>query len=672
MAFKIALTNVPFDLDYEETIRFASRDKQYSYFGIPTIFNNLPSVNFHINDGLSAECYILDNDNLMDTLNKNYAIIQDIHNNTTSYLFYFIRRTIHDSSRKQYRLELYLDVINTYYLDCTFDDCLIERAHLSRLKKYLTAYSFDYTKDSKLFKNENLNIALNIYNKKYETLVMTALSNTINNWFYVNVDYYIYYFIRTNNFTAQFYKGIEDRTISFANIDFPSEYKGLGQPYIVLAVPHYKTDKYAYINVANDSGNNALRKWQYLSIEELIRNKNLTDDVISIKYSKVNPLSYFEGNLSIVIDEDGNLKIDSPNNSETANNPLTVRPTHSMFFAYERLNAVNLGAILYNPHYGLKELTLAYIKNNSIQHLYDTSLQLYSKAEIRNTYVEPKENIICNRIRIDNGITKYDIDRSIYNYSFIKFFYYEAITPDITRIYIECRPNTLPLDENDSKIYNNEKLFVGFNCSIDLSIPYQKEQYDTFIANNKNFYMQRDLKTQLMLTKTVGNMVGKFPDMAGVIGAGGSGLLDTVYYAINSDYAIDNIINAPPDIYNLNGNPFLISGYNALNIYICEVSALNADIKTMSEYFKLYGYSYGEIDNIKNIDNIRYYYNFVKAPIRCVHLPNNYMSNIVRQKIKDIFKKGIIFYNYKAIEEKQVQPFDYTVNNYENEVAENE
>ena len=70
----------------------------------------------------------------------------------------------------------------------------------------------------------------------------------------------------------------------------------------------------------------------------------------------------------------------------------------------------------------------------------------------------------------------------------------------------------------------------------------------------------------------------------------------------------------------------------------------------------LYGYTYNQLDNIKNCDNIRYYHNYVQADI--TDIDGVSISNAIRDDVKNRFSHGVRFWNSDTIQ--------FTSENYEN------
>ena len=69
----------------------------------------------------------------------------------------------------------------------------------------------------------------------------------------------------------------------------------------------------------------------------------------------------------------------------------------------------------------------------------------------------------------------------------------------------------------------------------------------------------------------------------------------------------------------------------------------------------LFGFNYNQVDNIKNVWNIRKYHNYVQADIDAIIGIS--MSNIARTDIKQRFQNGIRFWNSDNIQ--------YSLENYE-------
>lgn len=137
--YQYALTSVQFDSSYENAIRFDTRAQQEEYFKVSTLFANAKSVNFDFGNLINTTLVIKVKKAPMELMGYNYLILKDLNQNPThKYIYFFIDKVEYISggdndSDTTIRLDLTMDVLNTYMLDIAFDDgALIERASLDR------------------------------------------------------------------------------------------------------------------------------------------------------------------------------------------------------------------------------------------------------------------------------------------------------------------------------------------------------------------------------------------------------------------------------------------------------------------------------------------------------------------------------------------------------------
>lgn len=137
--YQYALTSVQFDSSYENAIRFDTRAQQEEYFKVSTLFANAKSVNFDFGNLINTTLVIKVKKAPMELMGYNYLILKDLNQNPThKYIYFFIDKVEYISggdndSDTTIRLDLTIDVLNTYMLDIAWDDgALIERASLDR------------------------------------------------------------------------------------------------------------------------------------------------------------------------------------------------------------------------------------------------------------------------------------------------------------------------------------------------------------------------------------------------------------------------------------------------------------------------------------------------------------------------------------------------------------
>ena len=236
----------------------------------------------------------------------------------------------------------------------------------------------------------------------------------------------------------------------------------------------------------------------------------------------------------------------------------------------------------------------------------------------------------------------------------IYFLYSEVFTPDITRGYLRLATSHW----NDS-VYGpeTEYNYMGLVFSQDYSLPYSRNQLDVFLANNKNFYQQRNVQLKQQIVDTAAGMIsgaGKatataFMNPAAAVGQGVETTASTVASVsriitdrIQSNLTLDNMRAAPEQLANSNGNALLNMIVTEIGIYFEIHKGLDSELKIVNDFMYRNGYTYNQVDNIKNVDNIRQYFNYVQAHINNINTP---LSNEIKAKIRSIFSNGIRFWN---------------------------
>ena len=84
-----------------------------------------------------------------------------------------------------------------------------------------------------------------------------------------------------------------------------------------------------------------------------------------------------------------------------------------------------------------------------------------------------------------------------------------------------------------------------------------------------------------------------------------------------------------------------------MGLYVEEHEALENEIKDSDDDMYMNGYTFGRVDNIKNIDNIRHYFNFIQATIEDI---KGNMSTPIREDIRQRFANGVRFWNDDEIQ----------------------
>lgn len=661
--YQIALTNVPFDNSYKNVLRFDTRSEQEAYFKTNTLFSNSPDVNFNVGS-LYATNVVYDgneNENINELLNKNYCIVKDKRENATiKYFYYFVTNAKQDCDNR-ILLALELDIFQTYYIDISFSDSVIYKAHLNRfVDNGNGTVSFDGTPTSKLFEREDLkNVSkrlikrtkLNLY-EQYPTDLANALNEIVAGWVYIYLDPTHNYNLKkfrypsTEEVQSKFY------SCSFQifnnQIDYNLINTTIPSPLGVLAVPIYNSsNRQIKLKIGSFSDN---FDFNYQDTLQALFKNNSYDYVYSIKFSTIPPFD-FDTVPSYSI-EDGNIILNVPtiySGEAVASSPMLP----NMYF--------------YSSVVGCAFMNITYQKAN-VQMTYSATKQLtFTKQEIINSDVDPKFNpkLLSNdyySLALSNELAeRFEYDYQKLNKKDNIILHSESLTPDIAKQYMRIK-----LD-NGVYLKSLEETLFGLVSSNDNSIAYISNAYQSMLANQKNYFLQIEKNRDIDLAQGLFNnsakgmssaMQGKGWSGVGQMAMGGLNLgIDYQRSVMNENFTLDNIKNAPANIAGAKGNTIFEATYTKPAPYIEEWDILPFEQKLVNDYMCMYGFTYNKIDNIKNVDNIRKIYNFVRADIETINSSNVSISETVRKKFRECFANGVRFWN--------TDTFAYNKENYE-------
>ena len=625
--YQIVLTNVDFDNSYENCVRFDSRAEQEGYFKCNTLFADAPVVNFDFGTLLTARVPVRRDLVPTKLMGYNYLIVKDTSDDKDlNYLYYFIRDIYYDTAN-QIILDIELDVINTYLLDIDFSDCFIEKAHLNRfIDNGDNTVSFDGTADSKLFETEDiLELPKRLTKRTKLNLKFTGIDE-VDNWLNENVACWCYIFInKDHNYSVKKVSDLSSTTETLhASIcgyilnDGITNYMDYG----VIAYPIMK--------VKNKSiRGRCLTNYFEISSEAFRRfrvNNNNSSYFYSIKYSLIPPFYIDEHTRYTITDNQLTLNMDFTFGDETL---ISIGGTH--------IACSDTG---YGVFYGLIQS-----QKNIITKSYNTDCEYkFTKNEIinnnKNIKYNPKllSNNFKNLLLTTQGeVFKYDLQKI--NNTSLEFLYTEPIQPEITKFYFRLKaPVGLYVDDTD----NN---FMGVVGNVDNSIAISNDQYSLFLANNKNFWLQSNLKIGEKIFNDFRN-----PDISNGI--------NTITTLIDRNLTIDNMKNAPESLQNANGNPIFNMFVTDLALYVEEYDALNNEKEMANDVMFKNGFTVNRIGNVKDYLNIRKYFNYVRARLENI-TSTLQLNNNVREKFKMIFANGVRFWN---VTDKM---FEYKKENYE-------
>lgn len=673
--YQIALTNVAFDNSYNNVLRFATRSEQEAYFDTNTLFLNKEFINFNATNLLTTNIVydIGPDESMQKMLNCNYCIVKDSSpNKTLNYYYYFITNAVYLND-KQISVALELDVINTYYIDLQFSDCLIEKGHLNRfVENEDGTVSFDGTVDSKLFEREDIkNVAKRLTKRHLLNLYNYPNNQIINKWFNQNVKGYMYIFIDTyHEFN---FKALADSAKSITHSFLPIGYgtKGSATQILnqvaVLCCPVYYSDK--IIKIRKGTADNAdMYVLNNVGLEYFFKNNNGNANILSIKFSQMPPFNQDAITQTAELDDNGDIILNGDYNITTSIDG--------------RLNFGGCGIwltdnIKVGKNFQCAILNLTYQSNNYDlpDFVLDTQFK-FNKTDIVGT----DKNVIFNpkllsadykSIRLsDSTENGFDYDLQKLNTNILSVRITEPITPDMTKKYF--RFITRGVYSSDC-----ERNLTGFVTNNDASVVLSTTAFQQMLANNKNFFLQNSINRNFDIGQNFARgILGIGTSGAGIvgghIGAGTVGMIGSTLgminaglnYAktkINENLTIDNLINSPVNVTNAKGNVYFENMYSANGVIVEEYDILPNEKQMINDFMCQYGFTVNRLDNPKNYDNIRHYYNYVRASLENI-TSNLLLSNAVRAKIKEIYANGVRFWN---VFDNQTPSFNYNKENYE-------
>lgn len=654
MKYKIALTSVIWTPDYANVRYFASRADQQSYFDVANKFTSaVPERNLNSGTLLNISVFVKTGEaGLGDIMSNNYAIIQEpitSGNSTTyKYYYYFITNSTFDSVN-QVRLDLQLDIFQTYYIDMTFGDAMIERAHLNR---WNSSGVFDNTINSNfLVRDEVQGLSKRIKNKVSAVCSPYAASHDVSKWLDANVLCWVYVYLDAGTYGDNDHFTEQLIYLKKANV---IEQTSVESPYVVLVAPIMQNITHEFrIGPTNNNFNtiSAGKLFDFIS--------NYQANVYAIKLSAYAP---FDNNATYSF-------------SDT----LLVEKAYLNVYGtdYEHLPeyhsygtpSIGLAHVRYQPLVA-QNLTKEYSLPQAS--ILKTGINTYSLDQAAN----PKAyNDDYRGLRIAYCGNQYDFDiQKLYGSvsgSSVAFKYFEVLTPEIAPAYIT-------ITSKDNAIYNLAfENKIGYLAQNDLSIPYSKNQLEVFLANNKNFFMQKEeTYANQRMTRSISAFSNVLSGLGGAAMSGVSGnvggavaggisaignLATTIAQseiAIDYDqqmtkYTLDNMQAGVDALANSNSNPFFNLGVSDLAIMIEELEALPIDMGRALEDMHENGYSYNRMGNIKNFDNIRSKWNFVKARVEIIKTPVK-IPNAAREQIRVAFARGVRFWNTDTVSFEQI------------------
>lgn len=512
--YQYALTSVQFDSSYENAIRFDTRAQQEEYFKVSTLFANAKSVNFDFGNLINTTLVVKVKKAPMELMGYNYLILKDLNQNPTHrYIYFFIDKVEYISggdnvSDTTIRLDLTMDVLNTYMLDIAWDNgALIERASLDRwdnINGYLyynlkpdSPFRLDDEGEAKcskvLINRENLQVLSSDYDVSSVTsLYYDWINQYVQCWEYVFLDKNHSYTFKSpfQNTNANM-----DGQLYLLNYNmFSKDGVNTIPDYGLLVVPIYKDqnhkirchfkigDKDIYIDVSHD-GLSAFRSLN-----------NDASYFFGDKYGLMCPLHLDGFTCSI----EGDYLVIEGDPSTT--NPLT----NNAMFSKNYINCMQTENNDFDTHsYYFKGV---FIGGRSFPDIPSKTAQYSGKgyyspviSQFSLVNATSRYNRACPRLLSSNYsgvVIKCVGDELEYSWMDLsakhnnkwddgKFslLYTEVIQPEITKYYVRIKaPYGVYIEDSN---YN----YSGLVSTADTSIAIVNSAYAEFLANNKNYWL---------------------------------------------------------------------------------------------------------------------------------------------------------------------------------------
>lgn len=682
--YDIALIDFPFDMQGDDTRYFSSQAEQISYFNQLAGESSAPfaAIEAPNLDGIviTKQVYRPQTANgalsQFDYAQKNYAIIRVRTDNpdvTPQYFYYFITNS-QIGADGCIMVDLKLDSVQTYFFNpnITFSDCLIERAHLNRfvpVEGDPTRVKFVTDPASKIYNAEQgLSFPKRLVQRDKLRLKFTGQLG--DSWLNDNVAYWVYIFIDpTHEYEIQSGKLSADETKMGR-----TKYFHVSNPFngatSVISYPVYKNAQFNKDNIgqsknvilfknADGTAKYALSEQGRIGFEEKENNVG-TGYYYTIKLSCIAPFS--SSGILFSIDSNNNLIV-----PPLLNNKIKIDPIE--FIGNSNSGYVSLvGGIQTTEQYGVcfgSSQNSRGLQETSVHSLETFSYALPENAPILKADIikeqppqlafNPKlngQNFKELTITASSGDEfSYDIQKL--NNDSITFEYSEPIIPEITKYYLRVTGGTGLYEDGTDDNY------TGLVGSTDTSVLFTSDKYKEFLANNKNFYLQSNMKIGTSFGKSIFGLIEDVAsgDIFSAVKNGISTAIDTTTSIIDRSLTVDNMKNAPDQLKNANGNVIFNMFAMNLGLYVEKYSALEGDLKTANDFMNLYGFSFAGIGNIRDYANVRKYHNYIKAQLQSI---NGNLSNVARTDLRERFANGVRFWNKDTV--------SYDKENYENEL----
>lgn len=689
-----------------DTPYFESQEKQVEWFDskIKTTnaqFNEVlvPNTNSMV---ITSQRYLNSNNaNINDLLMYNYAIIRETKSGGEINHYYY---EITNSSIDQYNLltlDLKMDTLQTWYFNpnIKFDDCFISKADINRwVDNGDGTVSFDTRPESELFEREDIqNVTKRLVSREVLPINGQNFPNDLKEWLDKNVAgwYYIYMASNTPIPTGDFSEAVEangqevQKTYRPEPLKYVSKWAdnateqlnlSIYNPLCCIACPVLKelSDIVFVDDLTTPTHSLSLTYTPNHILSELASNY-----IYAIKFSQVPPFNdiseYDASGAQLKIKSDISTGGSYTITTGSESNVIQKRVHNKILVPISKENTTSGIYVFDLAQTGYCALNVILQTNVNIKIPYSQDIDYkFSKREIRESDHDIKFNPklltsdYCGLILSDNlqNGTEYDILKL--GKKDLTITYTEALTPDMTKKYIRFS------DLDGYYVPETSENLTGYVVNDDTSLTIEGSQYQSMLANNKNFFLQNSInREQPFVTSLTTGVANTATSTVLGLMAGGAvggvvnatvGLGSSIYSSYknkelsrtNEALNVDNLKNAPNSIVGAKGNVIFNSMYSDMGVVVEKHEITPNEKKIVDDRINLYGMTLNKVLNIKDYDNIRRYHNYVEADIQGIR--GIALSNVIQDDIRQRFANGIRFWNE---DDKGNYNVSYVKENYE-------
>ena len=692
-AYKIHVTNVPWHIDYNHAVRFASASARHDYFSID--WTSAPLVNLDFGTGFRTSA-VVTTENTRAASQYNYAVIYDVTNDL--YYYYFVVRAEYLAANK-YRYHLVCDVIQQTLFDITFGDCMIRRAHLNRWEEFAPnqGYIYHFAHSSPFLDDDFPDYGTYVFTTEKLGFAFDPYDTDLNWWIRDNIAAWKYYFFPKTAFNAFDVTGLQTTTINIDNLRYVIDETAVEAEWVVFCAPIYKSTNRIYFRNSNSV-------WDSLVYDNYFKkiNDGIDSKLYAVKISIIPPFSTlyqysitktnnnitFIGEWNVYNEISGTSPVFIPYINSVEN------PDYNTFRNYE-FSAAIVGEtpVTENEETVLYPVPFVFVMNqtlirNGVPALFTEILPLstFGISKFFSDRIKTESNKLSPilfgskyfSVAVNTGTEKkynFDVRFVIEKSTDTGFYFLSILAPYITTEYISIIPQEgSVLFPAVGELY---KTFYGYLNQNDDIIALSVSQYEQFIANQKNFF--KAFKAQMIsqgvravTDSVIGGITGAAQALKGDFSSGVSNAIGGVGSLINSAnsmitdvattrYKIDNLKAAPETLQNAGGDELTNIAIVDRGIN-CEINmALPYDEAKVLNCIKKYGYPVNVLGNVSDYIGIRKLWNFIQADVETVNSTNddNPIGVEMHDQIKTIFARGITFWTNPA------GISDYSGQNYE-------